>query len=229
MKVTTPQMIIEPKQQDAAPVLVAATTNGNLLRFLQNMVMQSGWTFRSFLSGDELLDSLTRNPATLVVLDIFFDKGGFDLRGSIRNKSAVPLAPIMLVAPGCASEEDLSERMHVSRARLDVSHETEETLGAKIKHLMDLSSFSREQFRYSTFLQVAGETCHSVNQPLTALICNLELAMHSLDDESLRQRLQTSYESALRIADIVQRFQQSKRVEERGHALPVYLLNHPED
>jgi len=214
---------------EAEPSLVAATSNGNLLRFLQGLSLNSGWTFHAFLSGESMMEALAQDPPRLVVLDVFLDeKNGFDLRGEIRLNPQNQLAPIMLVAPGCSGENELSERLEISRARFEVVHLDEALLSRHIHELMSLDEeyeLQREKFRYSTFIQVSGEVCHAANQPLTSLICNLELAMHAAQDDTTRQRLKISHESALKIMRIIQAFQRSKRQEERDHVLPIYIVN----
>lgn len=219
----------DPPEPQPAPELIAASSNGNLLRFLQDLALGRGWEFRGFLSGEDTIDSLAGLSPRLLVLDVFLDgKGGFDLRGQIRLKSEYQLAPVMLVAPGCLDAAELSERLEISQARFDVKPVDEVQLAEEIAMLMaddPVHALQRELFRFGTFLQTSGEVCHAINQPLTSLICNLELAMHALEDESLKQRLKITHESALKIMRIVQRFQHSKRSAERGRDLPVYLLS----
>jgi len=216
------------ERQSAAPSLMVASANGSLIRFLQTLSIDSGWAFSAFLTGEQTLEAMAQKPSRLIVLDVFLDdKNGFDLRGDIRLKCENQLAPIMLVAPNCTSDAELAERLEISRARFEVVRIDEAGLAAEIAALMSdapESELRREQFRYGTFLQTSGEVCHAVNQPLTSLICNLELAMHKLEDEALKQRLKISHDSALKIMRIIQRFQQSKRTEERDHTLPIYML-----
>ena len=86
------------------------------------------------------------------------------------------------------------------------------------------SESQKARFRYATFLQAAGEACHAANQPLTSLLCNLELVLRQDMDEPTRTRLKMSHDGAVKIMSMIRQLQRAKWSEEREYFVPVYLL-----
>ena len=212
------------------PSLMAATTNEDLLKLLHTLSADRQWQFKSVSSSNGFLDLLASAKPEQVVIDVFFEEDtGFDLRAQLALLPGMQMLPVVLVAPGCATEEQLSERLDGSHARFQATPVDQSAFGLVLQDLMggdESSSLAREHYRYATFIHAAGEMCHALNQPLTSLLCNLELAMQLQADERAQQRLRTSYESAMRIMQLVQEFQQAKRAEEKTHSTPVYLLDY---
>jgi DNA-binding response OmpR family regulator len=217
-----------PAQLRDRPALGVATTNGQLLRFVQSLAHNQGWGFNAFLSGDQALEAASSDPPDLLLIDVFLDnQTGFDLRGTIRAHPGAEMAPILLIAPGCDSGEELAERLGMSLTRFEADRLDEAGVIERIRAILgdvDDSRNERTRFRYATFLQVAGEACHAANQPLTSLICNLELAMHQVSDDTMRGRLKAGHDSAVRLMNTIQQLQRLKWREEKDYVLPIYLL-----
>jgi CheY-like chemotaxis protein len=217
-----------PETSPPLPHLTVATENGRFLRFLQDMAAGAEWDLKIFLTGKEGLDSAIADPPKLFLADVFLeDMNGFDLNGKLRLHPQVNMVPMLLVAPGCASGEELSRRLDISRARFEAEKIDEEFLARQICNLMGAKEDNEAVFtrmQYSTFLQLAGEACHAASQPLTSVICNLELAMRQTEDEAVKTRIKTSYDGALKIMQTIQQIQRAKWTEGREYSFPVYLL-----
>ena len=210
------------------PHLEAITSNGHLLRFLQNLAQDEGWQFHAHLSSDRVVEQLASDPFDLLAIDVFQeDQSGFDLRSELRRDSAALLAPIFLIAPGCASSEELARRLEVSTARFQAIALDEDALAGEFRRALNRtedSEAARLRLRYATFLQATGEVCHSANQPLTSLICNLELLLRGDFDDTTRARLKSSHDGAVQLMSTIRQLQRAKWDEEKDCYVPVYLL-----
>ncbi|MCX7013284.1 MAG: hypothetical protein NTW86_12130 [Candidatus Sumerlaeota bacterium] len=210
------------------PCLAAVTSNGHLLRFLQTLAHSEGWRFRAHLNSCRVAEALPTEPLDLLAIDVFLDdQSGFDLRSELRRDSAAQLAPIFLIAPGCASGEELARRLEVSTARFQAVAVDEEALAGEMRRALSRtedSEAARVRLRYATFLQATGEACHSANQPLTSLICNLELLLRGDFDEATRARLKNSHDGAVQLMSTIRQLQRAKWDEEKECFVPVYLL-----
>jgi CheY-like chemotaxis protein len=218
-----------PSEVKSGPArLAAATSNGHLIRFLQNLAHAEGWALRVHLSGAEAVEAAAAEPTSLLVVDVFLDdQSGFELRSQMRRHPVTQMVPILLVAPGCGSAEELSNRLEISSARFQAAAVDDVGLSEVIRRLVGRSEALeavRARFRYATFLQAAGEAYHAANQPLTSLLCNLELLLRQEMNEATRARVKTSHDSAVQIMATIRQLQRAKWSEEKTYFVPVYLL-----
>ncbi len=211
-----------------SPQLGAASGNGRLLRLLQGVANEHGWEFRSALNSGEALAMAAEKPMDLMAVDVFLaGKNGLETRSEAHRNPKARETPIVLVAPGCSCVEELGARVEISPSRLNASKVDEAELAAILAELMPRANDSGRscaRLRYGAFLEFIGEACHSANQPLTSLICNLELALLQDMPDAERHRLDACHQSALRIMDIIKTIQIAKRFEAGSHSLPIYLL-----
>ena len=217
-----------PESPPAPPHLAVATENGHFLRFLQDLAAGEEWELKIFLKGEEALDAVVSDPPKLFLADVFLeDINGFDLNGKLRLHPTANMIPMLMVAPGCSDGDELSDRLDISRARFEAETIDEERLRRQIRTLLGAKEDDEAAFapmQYSTFLQLAGEACHAASQPLTAVICNLELAMRKIEDEAVKARIQTSYDGALKIMDTIQQIQRARWSAGKDYSFPVYLV-----
>jgi len=83
-----------------------------------------------------------------------------------------------------------------------------------------------EEERLKVLLQMAGATAHELNQPLMALLCNIELMRMIKDSpEEMAHYLAQIEDSGRRIADIVKRIQNIRYDETRPYLGDTRIIN----
>lgn len=103
-----------------------------------------------------------------------------------------------------ASLRDITDR---KKMELDLSQSVQELKKAN-KKLLDQQKAVIEEERLKILLQMAGTTAHELNQPLTALLGNIEMmGMNKNDPEKMAKYIAEIEKAGERIADIVKKIQ----------------------
>jgi signal transduction histidine kinase len=74
--------------------------------------------------------------------------------------------------------------------------------------IMDKQKLMRENERLNALLEMVGETAHELNQPLTVLMCKVEILSVVKDDpEKMDSYLKAIHKAGSKISSIVQKIQ----------------------
>jgi two-component system cell cycle response regulator len=110
----------------------------------------------------------------------------------------------------------LGGKDHLLESFMDVSRQkqAEDELKKANQKLLEQHKSVIEEERLKVLLQMAGATAHELNQPLTALLGNIELLkVDQRDPEKLFQHIGNIEEAGRRISDITREFQDIRQCE----------------
>lgn len=115
------------------------------------------------------------------------------------------------------------------RTTLDLRRNVKELKRAN-RRIIEQQRAVIEEERLKVLLQMAGATAHEMNQPLTALLGNLQLMdMNKGDPEKLAEHLNLVEEAGQRIAGIVQKIQTIRHDEIKPYAGNSMIVNFDQD
>jgi two-component system cell cycle response regulator len=184
-------------------------------------------------SGEEALVSLLEHAVALILLDVQMpDMDGFETATLIRGNEDTRHIPIIFVTAinkdqkhvfsGYASgavdylfkpldpdilKSKVNVFLELYRQKAIIARTNEQLKAANRKILEQQRSVIKQE-RLKVLLQMAGATAHELNQPLMALLGNIDLIRSTGDDPSMWiLRLDNIEAAGQRMADIVRRIQ----------------------
>lgn len=189
----------------------------------------------------EAQDYLAKSSPDLVITDLILPDGlGTGLLSDRRTERAFPI--VVMTSYGdqqvaveamkagaldyvIKSEATLADIAHIAERTLrEWGHminrkQAEEALRLANRKILEQQKALIEKERLKALLQMAGATAHELNQPLTVLLCNIELMIaHRDDPEKLDQYVAKIENAGERISDIVKKIQNIRRYETKPYA-----------
>ena len=198
--------------------MILVVDDNELVRdLIQVTLTESGYTVDCTGSGEEALEVIKEKKPELLIVDyILPGMNGHEVCNKVKGNPLYSSIPIILISaankPGQQSEGYHSGAIDYLKKPIDNN-----LLLAKVRSLLDIQTAQKkksEMGKVQTAQDIVATMAHKINNPLTAILGNveLELRINKDADDSTTRRLKQIHENALKIRDIISSFSMMKRV-----------------
>jgi CheY-like chemotaxis protein len=217
------------------------------LTILEAVLRRGGYQFFEADSGEKALDILQRENIDLILLDLMMPgMDGYQALERIKQNPAISFIPVIIASALKESVDvekglELGANDYFTKPLSDDDRRFQLPLKVrnliKIKKMQDeLSGLNRELKRTqekliekekeAAVVEMAGAASHELNQPLTAIMGNLQLAISKLSpDDPLAEKLNRVLNQVERMVDIVKKIGQITRYRTKKYAENVNIVD----
>jgi CheY-like chemotaxis protein len=217
------------------------------LTILEAVLRRGGYQFFEADSGEKALDILQRENIDLILLDLMMPgMDGYQALERIKQNPATSFIPVIIASALKESVDvekglELGANDYFTKPLSDDDRRFQLPLKVrnliKIKKMQDeLSGLNRELKRTqekliekekeAAVVEMAGAASHELNQPLTAIMGNLQLAISKLSpDDPLAEKLNRVLNQVERMVDIVKKIGQITRYRTKKYAENVNIVD----
>jgi len=217
------------------------------LKLLKTILRKGGYQFFEVESGEEALRLLERENVDLVVLDMMMPgMDGFQTLESIKQNPSTAFVPVIIASAlkdSSAIEKGLQLGANDYFTKPLSDDDRRFQLPLKVRNLIKMKKMQDElvilnqelrktqdklieREKESAVVEMAGAASHELNQPLTAILGNLQLVMAKLpEDDPLAERLNKVLNQVERIVEIVKKIGQITRYKAKRYAENVNIVD----
>jgi two-component system cell cycle response regulator len=217
------------------------------LRILRTILRKGNYRFLEAESGEGALKVLEQENVDLVVLDLMMPgMDGFQTLEVIKGNSTTAFIPVIIASAlkdSAAIERglDLGANDYFTKPLSDDDRRFQ--LPLKVRNLIKMKKMQDElvnlnhelrktqdklieKEKESAVVEMAGAASHELNQPLTAILGNLQLVMAKLPEgDPLAERLNKVLNQVERMIEIVKKIGQITRYKTKRYAENVKIVD----
>ena len=217
------------------------------LKILRTVLRNGGYQFLEAESGEEALRLLEREKIDLIILDLMMPgMDGFQTLERIEKNSSTAFIPVIIasalkdsvaIEKGLRlgandyftkplSDDDRRFQLPLKVRNLVKMKKMQDELVNLNRELRKMQDKLIEKEKESAVVEMAGAASHELNQPLTAILGNLQLVMAKLSkDDPLTVRLNKVLNQVDRMVEIVKKIGQITRYRTKEYAENVRIVD----
>ncbi|MCK4224456.1 MAG: response regulator [candidate division Zixibacteria bacterium] len=217
------------------------------LKILSTVLRKGRYQFLEAESGEEALELLERENVDLIVLDLMMPgMDGFQTLERIEQNRSTAFIPVIIASAlkdSVAIEKglELGANDYFTKPLSDDDRRFQ--LPLKVRNLIKMKKMQDElvnlnhelrkmqdrlieKERESVVVEMAGAASHELNQPLTAILGNLQLVMAKLsEDDPLTEKLNKVLNQVDRMVEIVRKVGQITKYKTKKYAENVRIVD----
>ncbi len=216
-------------------------------KILETVLRRGGYQFFEAESGEETLKILERENIDLIILDLMMPgMDGYQILEKIKKNPSTNFIPV-IIASALKESVDVEKGLEMGAndyftkplsdddRRFQLPLEVRNLI--KMKKMQDeLSHLNQElkktqeklidKEKEAVVVEMAGAASHELNQPLTAIMGNLQLAISKLSpDDPMSEKLNRILNQVERMVDIVKKIGQITRYRTKQYAENVKIVD----
>ncbi len=217
------------------------------LKFLRTVLRKGDYRFLEAESGEEALELLEREKADLIILDLMMPgMDGFQVLEKTKDNPTTVCIPVIIASAlkdSTAIERglELGANDYFTKPLSDDDRRFQ--LPLKVRNLIKLKKMQDElvslnhelrktqeklieKEKQSAVVEMAGAASHELNQPLTAILGNLQLVLAKLPaGDPLAQRLNKVLDQVDRMVELVKKIGRITRYKTKEYAKHVRIVD----
>jgi CheY-like chemotaxis protein len=217
------------------------------LKILRTILRKGEYRFLEAQSGEEALQLLQTEKADLIVLDLMMPgMDGFQVLERVKSDPSTDFIPVIIasalkdssaIEKGLElgandyftkplSDDDRRFQLPLKVRNLIKSKKMQDQLADLNRELKETQEKLIEKEKVSAVVEMAGAASHELNQPLTAIMGNLQLVMSKLPEaDPLAKRIDKVLGQVDRMVDIVKKIGQITRYRTKEYAENVRIVD----
>jgi CheY-like chemotaxis protein len=217
------------------------------LKILETILRRGGYQFLEAESGEEALKLLERENVDLILLDLMMPgMDGFQTLERIKQNPSTTFVPV-IIASALKDSIDIEKGLELGANDYFTKPLSDDDrrfrLPLKVRNLMKMKKMQDElanlnyelrktqeklieKEKESAVVEMAGAASHELNQPLTAILGNLQLVMTKLPEgDPLTEKLNKVLNQVERMVEIVKKIGQITRYRTKQYAENVKIVD----
>jgi len=217
------------------------------LKILETILRRGGYQFLEAESGEEALKLLERENVDLILLDLMMPgMDGFQTLEKIKQNPSTTFIPV-IIASALKDSIDIEKGLELGANDYFTKPLSDDDrrfrLPLKVRNLMKMKKMQDElanlnyelrktqeklieKEKESAVVEMAGAASHELNQPLTAILGNLQLVMTKLPaGDPLTEKLNKVLNQVERMVEIVKKIGQITRYRTKQYAENVKIVD----
>lgn len=217
------------------------------LKILETVLRRGGYQFLEAESGEEALKILERENVDLILLDLMMPgMNGFQTLERIKQNLSTAFIPV-IIASALKESSDIEKGLELGANDYFTKPLSDDDrrfqLPLKVRNLIKMKKMQDEMAnlnselrktqekliekeKESAVVEMAGAASHELNQPLTAILGNLQLIMAKLpESDPLNGKLNKVLDQVDRMVKIVQKIGQITRYRTKRYAENVKIVD----
>lgn len=217
------------------------------LKILETVLRRGGYLFLEVESGEEALKILERENVDLIVLDLMMPgMDGFQTLERIKESPSTAFIPV-IIASALKESIDVEKGLELGANDYFTKPLSDDDrrfqLPLKVRNLIKMKKMQDElanlnyelrktqeklieKEKESVVVEMAGAASHELNQPLTAIMGNLQLVLTKLPEgDPLGERLNKVLNQVERMVEIVKKIGQITRYRTKKYAENVKIVD----
>ena len=217
------------------------------LKILRTILRKGGYRFLEAESGEKALQLLEKENADLIVLDLMMPgMDGFQVLERVKTNPATDFVPVIIASAlkdSAAIEKGLESGANDYFTKPLSDDDRRFQLPLKVRNLIklkkmqdELAELNRElketqeklieKEKVSAVVEMAGAASHELNQPLTAILGNLQLVLAKLPEgDPLGKRVDKVLGQVDRMVEIVKKIGHITRYRTKEYAENVRIVD----
>lgn len=217
------------------------------LKILMTILRSGGYEFIEAASGEQALESLNKSKTDLIILDLMMPgMDGFQTLEKIKENPTTAFIPVIIASAlkdSIAIEKglELGANDYFTKPLSDDDRRFQLPLKVrnliKMKKMQDELVFLNEELKItqdkliqkekeSAIVELAGAASHELNQPLTAIMGNLQLVMAKLPQgDPLVERMGKVMTQVERMVEMVKKIGQITRYKTKKYADNIKIVD----
>jgi two-component system cell cycle response regulator len=217
------------------------------LKILRTILRKGEYRFLEVQSGEEALRLLEGEKADLIVLDLMMPgMDGFEVLERVKRNPSTDFIPVIIASAlkdssaierglelGAndyftkpLSDDDRRFQLPLKVRNLIKSKKMQDQLADLNRELKETQEKLIEKEKVSAVVEMAGAASHELNQPLTAILGNLQLVMAKLPGgDPLAKRIDKVLGQVDRMVEIVKKIGQITRYRTKEYAENVRIVD----
>jgi CheY-like chemotaxis protein len=217
------------------------------LKILRTILRKGGYRFLEAESGEKALQLLEKENADLIVLDLMMPgMDGFQVLERVKTNPATDFIPVIIASAlkdSAAIEKGLESGANDYFTKPLSDDDRRFQLPLKVRNLIklkkmqdELAELNRElketqeklieKEKVSAVVEMAGAASHELNQPLTAILGNLQLVLAKLPEgDPLGKRVDKVLGQVDRMVEIVKKIGHITRYRTKEYAENVRIVD----
>jgi len=217
------------------------------LKILRTILRKGEYQFLETEGGEEALGLLVRENVDLIILDLMMPgMNGFQTLETIKQNPSTNFIPVIIASAlkdSSAIEKGLQLGANDYFTKPLSDDDRRFQLPLKVRNLIKMKKMQDElvnlnhelrkmqdklveKEKESAVVEMAGAASHELNQPLTAILGNLQLVMAKLsEDDPLVERLNKVLNQVERMVEIVKKIGQITRYKTKRYAENVKIVD----
>jgi len=217
------------------------------LKILRTILRKGEYRFLEAQSGEEALGLLQTDQADLIVLDLMMPgMDGFEVLERVKGDPSTDFIPVIIasalkdssaIEKGLElgandyfskplSDDDRRFQLPLKVRNLIKSKKMQDQLADLNRELKETQAKLIEKEKVSAVVEMAGAASHELNQPLTAIMGNLQLVMSKLPQgDPLAKRVDKVLGQVDRMVEIVKKIGQITRYRTKEYAENVRIVD----
>ncbi|MGB7062409.1 MAG: response regulator [Candidatus Zixiibacteriota bacterium] len=217
------------------------------LKLLRTILRKGGYGFLEVESGEEALQLLGQEKVDLIVLDLMMPgMDGFQVLESVKSNPSTDFIPVIIASAlkdsaaierglelGAndyftkpLSDDDRRFQLPLKVRNLIKSKKMQDQLADLNRELKKTQEKLIEKEKVSAVVEMAGAASHELNQPLTAILGNLQLVMAKLPEgDPLAKRVNKVLSQVDRMVEIVKKIGHITRYRTKEYAENVRIVD----
>jgi len=217
------------------------------LKILETILRRGGYQFLEAESGEEALKFLERENVDLILLDLMMPgMDGFQTLEKIKQNPSTAFIPV-IIASALKDSVDIEKGLELGANDYFTKPLSDDDrrfrLPLKVRNLMKMKKMQDElanlncelrktqeklieKEKESAVVEMAGAASHELNQPLTAILGNLQLVLTKLPPaDPLTEKLNRVLNQVERMVEIVKKIGQITRYRTKQYAENVKIVD----
>ncbi len=217
------------------------------LKILETVLRRGGYRFFEVESGEEALKILEREKVDLILLDLMMPgMDGFQTLEKIKQNSSTVFIPV-IIASALKESVDIEKGLELGANDYFTKPLSDDDrrfqLPLKVRNLIKMKKMQDEfvilnqelcqtqdklieKEKETAVVEMAGAASHELNQPLTAILGNLQLVMTKLPPgDPVLEKLNRVLNQVERMVDIVKKIGQITRYRTKKYAENVRIVD----
>ena len=217
------------------------------LKILRTILRKGEYRFLEAQSGEEALGLLQTEKADLIVLDLMMPgMDGFQVLERVKSDPSTDFIPVIIasalkdssaIEKGLElgandyftkplSDDDRRFQLPLKVRNLVKSKKMQDQLADLNRELKETQERLIEKEKVSAVVEMAGAASHELNQPLTAIMGNLQLVMSKLPEgDPLAKRVDKVLGQVDRMVEIVKKIGRITRYRTKEYAENVRIVD----
>ena len=217
------------------------------LKILRTILRKGEYRFLEAEEGEGALQLLGREKVDLIVLDLMMPgMDGFQVLERVKSNPSTDFIPVIIASAlkdssaierglelGAndyftkpLSDDDRRFQLPLKVRNLVKSKKMQDQLADLNRELKEAQEKLIEKEKVSAVVEMAGAASHELNQPLTAILGNLQLVMSKLPEgDPLAQRIDKVLDQVDRMVEIVKKIGHITRYRTKEYAENVRIVD----
>ncbi len=217
------------------------------LKILRTILRKGGYQFLEVESGEEALQLLGQEKVDLIVLDLMMPgMDGFQVLERVKSNPSTDFIPVIIASAlkdsaaierglelGAndyftkpLSDDDRRFQLPLKVRNLIKSKKMQDQLADLNRELKKTQEKLIEEEKVSAVVEMAGAASHELNQPLTAILGNLQLVIAKLPEgDPLAKRVNKVLSQVDRMVEIVKKIGHITRYRTKEYAENVRIVD----